>query len=299
MLSRDQVEAYLAQAARDIDAALQSLLPSRQTAPENELFFAMRYSVFAGGKRLRPALFIAVLEAFGQERGPYLPFAAALEMIHTYSLIHDDLPAMDNADLRRGQPSCHKAFGEALAILAGDGLLSQAFALMSAPIAGMEPERQLRALRLTAHLAGLGGMVAGQAAELAAAQQPPERELLDYIYDGKTGALFIAAVQSAAILAGAEEADIAALGKYAQNLGRAFQIIDDVLDISGSRAELGKTVGSDAKNQVGTYAALFGCEQARQYALAAAGQAGQSLDSLGAEADLLRGLIPLLTERRK
>lgn len=299
MMEREQIAAYLIQAAQDTDAALQSLLPLRQVAPESELFFAMRYSVFAGGKRLRPALFIAVLEAFGQNRRPFLPFAAALELIHTYSLIHDDLPAMDNADLRRGQPSCHKAFSEALAILAGDGLLSQAFVMMSEPIADIDPARQLRALRLTAHLAGLGGMVAGQAAELAAAQQPPERSLLDYIYDGKTGALFAAAVQSAAILAGAEETDITALGRYAQYLGRAFQIIDDILDIGGDQVELGKAVGSDAKNQLTTYASLFGCLQARQYAMEAAEEAKEALDSLSVKADLLQGLIPLLTERRK
>lgn len=299
MTDREGLEAYLTQAAQDTNTALQELLPLRQTSPESELYFAMRYSVFAGGKRLRPALFFAALEAFGRERGPYLAFAAALELIHTYSLIHDDLPAMDDDDLRRGRPTCHKAFGEALAVLAGDGLLSHAFVLMSAPIPAVEPARQLAALKQVAYLAGIGGMVAGQAAEFAARGAAAERGLLDYIYDGKTGALFAAAVQSAASLAGAAEAEIAALDVYARRLGRAFQIVDDVLDVSGDQAELGKPVGSDAKNELSTYVTLFGCEQARQYAGELAEQARQALADFGPRADLLRGMTRLLTERRK
>jgi len=288
---------FLAQAARDTEAALDSLLPLAE-GPERPLYEAMRYSVFAGGKRLRPALFLATAELFGLDRQGCLPWAAALEMIHTYSLIHDDLPGMDNDDWRRGRPTCHVAFGEALAILAGDGLLTEALGLLMRPLSFAEPLRQLKAAGLIADRAGASGMVGGQAAEFALANGALGREQLDYIYERKTGALFAAAILSAALLAGADEQALAALGSYCRYLGLAFQITDDVLDVESSREELGKPIGSDRRNGKITYASLLGCGPARQRAGEAAARAATALKMFGPKAAVLRDLAPLLTERR-
>lgn len=288
---------YLKTAARDVERALDQLLPLPRLAPERELYFAMRYSLFAGGKRLRPALFFAALEAFGRERTPFLPFAAALEMIHTYSLIHDDLPAMDDDDLRRGQPTCHVRYGEALAILAGDALLTHAFALMLQPMAGAAPADQMAAAREVAWQAGIGGMVAGQAAEIVSLQSEVDEGLLTYIYQGKTSALFAAAVVSAAHLCGAAQEEIAALREYAKHLGLGFQIIDDVLDVEGDTAKLGKPVGSDEARELTTFVTLYGCEAARQRAAQEAEAARCSLDIFGGSAAMLRQFPALLAER--
>lgn len=284
-------------AARDTERALDALLPLRRLAPERELYFAMRYSLFAGGKRLRPALFLAALEAYGRQREAFLPFAAALEMIHTYSLVHDDLPAMDNDDTRRGQPTCHVVHGEAMAILAGDALLTHAFALMLRPIGGVAAEAQLAAAREVAWQAGLGGMVAGQAAEFASLDSPADESLLAYIYQGKTSALFIASVAAAGLLCGAAETEIAALRAYAGHLGLAFQIVDDVLDIKGDAAALGKPPGSDAARALTTFATLRGCDAAMARAEAEAEAARQSLAPLAGRAGLLADFPALLVKR--
>lgn len=280
-----ELKDFLQEIAAETEQELKKQLPEEK-GPEQRLYAAMRYSALAGGKRLRPALFAATLAAFGQERAPYLPFAAGLEMIHTYSLIHDDLPAMDNDDLRRGKPTCHKAFDEATAILAGDGLLTHAFAVMLSVPA--EPQRLLAAVSLVARLAGCGGMVSGQAAELASPPESIDKERLDYIYQGKTGALLACAALSAAHLCGATPEQLAALEEYSYQCGRAFQIIDDVLDIQGDAALLGKSVGSDAKNDTLTYAELLGCEAARAEALTSAEQALAALSGFDNQADLLR-----------
>lgn len=290
---------YLRQAAVDTEKALDSLMPMRQTAPEAALYYAMRYSLFAGGKRLRPALFFAGLDLFGLPREKYLAFAAALEMIHTYSLVHDDLPAMDNDDLRRGQPTCHKVYGEGMAILAGDGLLTHAFALMLRPIPGLEPANQLAAAGEVARQAGLGGMVAGQAAEMESQSRGIDRPLLDYIYQGKTCALFAASLLAAAHLAGAKMEEQEALRRYAEHAGLCFQITDDILDVEGDQAQLGKPVGSDQKNQKLTYASLFSLQQAKQHAADYAAAASDDLAIFQEKADLLRAFAKMFAERQK
>jgi len=293
------VNEYIAQAAKDVEMAMDKLVPMRQTSPEAALYYAMRYSLFAGGKRLRPALFFATLELFGMKREAGLPFAAALEMIHTYSLIHDDLPAMDDDDLRRGQPTCHKVYGEGMAVLAGDALLTHAFALMTMPLEGIPAERQMAATHEVALQAGLSGMVAGQAAEMEAQGKEKDRALLDYINEGKTSALFAAAILSAAHLAGATEEEKEALRLYAYRLGLCFQIADDILDVEGDAAVLGKPVGSDEKNDKATYASLFPLAEAKQYALDYAAAAQEALAVFDERADLLRALPTLFVERSK
>ena len=273
------------QVAEEVEQELERLLPAEH-GPESRLYSAMRYSALAGGKRLRPALFVATLEAFGVERQPWMPFAAGLEMIHTYSLIHDDLPAMDNDGLRRGRPTCHRAYDEATAILAGDALLTHAFAVMLSIPAN--PERLCQAVGLVGKLAGCGGMVAGQAAELASPPDTIDQQRLDYIYQGKTGALLVCAVLSAAYLCGATLGQRTALETYGRHCGRAFQIIDDVLDVEGDPTALGKTVGSDARNHTLTYAGLLGCSAARQEAESSAKAAVVALEDFDHRADRLR-----------
>ena len=288
---------YLAQAARDTEQALDRLLPMRQTTPEAALYFAMRYSLFGGGKRLRPALFFAALEACGKERRAYVDVAAALEMIHTASLIHDDMPEMDNDDMRRGRPSCHKAYGPGMALLAGDGLFIHAFAVLSRPLPGVEPERQLAAVQEIALRSGLGGMVAGQAAEWDNMTRPVDRELLEYISRGKTSALLIAALRSAGLLAGASSEQLQALEDYGRHAGLAFQIIDDVLDREGDAAAMGKPTGSDEERGLVTFASLLGCEDARQAAAEEAEAALAALSVFGPEGDTLRAFIPFFIHR--
>ncbi|MEG1997197.1 MAG: polyprenyl synthetase family protein, partial [Clostridiales bacterium] len=220
-----------------------------------------------------------------------------LEMIHTYSLIHEDLPAMDNDDFRRGKPTCHKVYGESLAILAGDGLLTQAFAVMAEQQG--DAHRVLKAIKVVSQQAGLLGMVAGQAADVACAGQEIDEDLLRYIYRGKTAALFAASILSAAYLAGAGQEKLVVLEQYSTLLGYAFQITDDVLDIRGDAALLGKPLGSDAKNAKTTFATLLGCDQAIVYADALAKQAGDVLADFGADAELLRQMPGYLCGRTK
>ncbi len=287
---------YLADCAGQIESVLDRLLPQ----PDNQLYSAMRYSIMGGGKRLRPALFMATLDACGMDnKSSLLPFAAALEMIHTYSLIHDDLPAMDNDDYRRGQTSCHKAYDEAVAILAGDALLNEAFCQMLAIKTNQElpSVNLLAAVKEVADNAGIKGMIGGQAADIDAAGQKVSLEHLSSIYLGKTAALFRASIISAAILAKADQQQILALYAYANQLGLAFQIADDILDVSGDRQLTGKPVGSDAKNAQSTYVSLLGLEAAQQAAKATAQKAVSELNVFGKEADMLRSAAKCLAER--
>ncbi|MDO4581146.1 MAG: polyprenyl synthetase family protein [Bacillota bacterium] len=285
-----------AEVAAACDAALLRLIADDGSL-EAGLYRACSHSLNSGGKRLRPALFAAALRAFDRDWQPYIEFAAALEMIHTYSLIHDDLPAMDDGELRRGRPTCHKVYGEALAILAGDGLLTHAFTLMCAPLPEIAAARQLAAVQAVGRYAGLAGMVAGQAVDIAAVGQTLDEAQLIYMYERKTGALFAAALLSAAHLCGASKRQIAALTRYAMQAGLAFQIADDILDIRSDAAQLGKSSGSDARNDKNTYAALVGCERAEQAALRAAELAVAELADFGAEARLLRE-FPLYAAQR-
>ncbi len=244
-----------------VEQALEAAVPHDVPAP---LADAMRYSLLSGGKRLRAVMLLASCDMAGGDIEAATPFAAALEMLHAYSLIHDDLPILDNDDMRRGKPSCHKAFGEPLALLAGDGLLNLAFETMAAS----GHPRALPAFAEIAKRAGVTGMIAGQTLDVLMEGQPPERETVAYIHAHKTADLFIGAVAAGLLLAGADDALVAAGRAYALHFGVAFQIIDDLLDIEGDEALLGKTLGKDAREGKMTWPACVGVENARADAAA-------------------------------
>ncbi|GAW30817.1 polyprenyl synthetase family protein [Carboxydocella sp. JDF658] len=285
---------------RLVEDWLEEVLPGPELEP-GRLHEAMLYSLFAGGKRLRPALVLGAVEAVGGEVQAALPAAAALEMIHTYSLIHDDLPAMDNDDYRRGKPTNHKVFGEATAILAGDALLTLAFELLAAhlPGAGVSPEIALRVIREIAEAAGTQGMIGGQMADMEAQGQQVNGEQLEKIHRRKTGALFRAAVRVGGLIGGATPEQLAALSHYAEQLGLAFQITDDILDITGDPAKMGKDKNSDLKNCKATYPSLYGLEQARIMAEKAVTAAIKTLGIFGAKAEFLKETALFLLKREQ
>ncbi|HUP38410.1 MAG TPA: farnesyl diphosphate synthase [Candidatus Limnocylindria bacterium] len=278
-----------------VDAALERVLPAETLRPET-LHKAMRYSVFAGGKRLRPVLVIAGAEAVGGTASQVMPTACAMELIHTYSLVHDDLPAMDNDDFRRGAPTNHKVFGEAMAILAGDALLTLAFRLV-ADNAG--ESRALRDVVLDiADAAGHGGMVAGQVADLEAEGRRVGAEVVDYIHAHKTGALIRTSLRVGAMLCGADAAQVRALSVAGADLGLAFQIVDDILDVVASSEELGKTAGKDQIQQKATYPAIHGIEASRARAAFLIRDAEEALRALGPRAEPIRALGRFILERK-
>lgn len=233
--------------------------------PQKKIYEAEEYSLMAGGKRLRPVIMMMTAKMCGLSPEKVLPFAAAIEMIHTYSLIHDDLPSMDNDDLRRGKPTNHKVYGEAMAILAGDALLTKAFETVSAyDEDGVDAKRVLRAISVLATSAGDNGMIGGQVVDIESRNE--DEELLKYLHSLKTGALIKASGVIGAILAGATEEEISAVESFCGNLGIAFQIQDDILDVVGNEADLGKPIGSDAENEKSTYVTLFGVKKAEEMA---------------------------------
>ncbi|MBR1579242.1 MAG: polyprenyl synthetase family protein [Selenomonadaceae bacterium] len=260
------------------------------------LFDAMEYSLMSGGKRLRPILLMAAADAIDGSGEKFLTTAAAIEMIHTYSLIHDDLPAMDDDDYRRGKLTNHKVFGEATAILAGDALLTLAFEVMLRQ-EGVAASTMLRVVNEFARAAGSAGMVGGQAIDLQSEGKTITLEELRCMHMGKTGALFRASVRSGAILAGATEDQLAALTEYAEQFGLAFQITDDVLDFVGDEQMLGKPTGSDARNQKSTYVTLTSIDSARKLAEQTIDGAVESLSAFGTEAEFLRELVRYLISR--
>lgn len=268
---------------RAAEETLRAAVPADVPEP---LASAMRYSLLAGGKRLRPVLLLAAYQLLHEDITPALPFAAALEMVHTYSLIHDDLPAMDNDDLRRGKPTCHRVYGEGMAVLAGDGLLSLAFETM----AQSDHPRAFAALRELALRCGTRGMVAGQCADLRAEETGGDAETLRYIHLHKTADLLTAPVVMGLTLAGAEEGLLAAGREYGRNLGVAFQIIDDILDVTGSEAVLGKHTGKDAEENKCTWVSVYGLEQAREDAARYTQAAADSLTPWGEKANFLKTL---------
>jgi geranylgeranyl diphosphate synthase type II len=278
-----------------VEDALERYLPPAGAYPPL-IHQAMRYSVLAGGKRLRPALVMAGAEAVGGNPADVLPAACALELIHTYSLIHDDLPAMDNDDYRRGKPTNHKVYGEAMAILAGDALLTLAFQLL-AENKSPRPEDVVRVVREVAVGAGTFGLIGGQVVDTFSEGEEINESTLEYIHRHKTGALYRAAVRAGAILAGAPDEQLAALTEYAEQLGLAFQIKDDILDIEGDEKKIGKPVGSDIKNKKATYPSLFGLDKSREKARLAADGALAALGMFGKEADFLRQLVQFVIER--
>ena len=279
-----------------VDAQLEQILPQPQ-GPAEALFAAMRYSIFNGGKRLRPALCFAAAEAVAATDANTARVAAALEMIHAYSLIHDDLPAMDDDDLRRGKPTCHIQFGEATAILAGDGLQSLAFQQLT-ELQNIPADHMVRLLSMLASYSGCQGMVAGQAIDLAATGQGLNLGQLKTMHRHKTGALIEASVLMGAIATGAAtEQQLAVLKQFAADIGLAFQIQDDILDVESSTEQLGKQQGSDALNQKSTYSSIMGLEEARTEATKLYQQSVASLDIFAERADPLRQLASFIVNR--
>ena len=279
-----------------MDAALERLLPAADARPAS-IHQALRYSVFAGGKRVRPILCLESARIFSPDVTAVLPVACALEFIHTYSLIHDDLPALDNDDLRRGHPTCHVKFGEANAILAGDALLTLAFEVLAG--ANIEAPRRVALIGEIAAAAGTrDGMVGGQVADLEAEGKQVTPEILEYIHRSKTAALIRGSVLAGAIAGGAMEEDVARLRRFGDQIGWAFQVTDDILDVTESSAALGKTAGKDQAQQKATYPALFGLEKSQQFARELATRAMAELEVYGARAARLRELGEFLVLRR-
>lgn len=279
-----------------VDDALDRLMPGEDAQPPS-IHRAMRYSVQAGGKRVRPILCLESARIFTADVTPVLPIACALEFIHTYSLIHDDLPALDNDDLRRGKPTCHKKFGEAAAILAGDALLTLAFeTLANAPV---EPARRVAVLSHVAASAGtVNGMVGGQVADIEAEGRAVQPAELEYIHRSKTAALIRASVVAGAIGGGANEEDVARLKHFGETIGWAFQVVDDILDVEESSAALGKTAGKDAAQRKATYPSLYGLEKSRQFATELETRAMAEIEPYGPRAARLRELAELIVHRR-
>jgi geranylgeranyl pyrophosphate synthase len=327
-VTADPLAAFLSSARARVDAALERYLPVPPACPEI-VADAMRYSVFAGGKRLRPMLALAAAAVAVTDHGgeggrstpaanssgqssslameAALPAACAIELIHTYSLIHDDLPAMDDDTLRRGRPTLHVVYGDGIAILAGDGLHAEAFTLLSREPVTSDPDvlrRQIRVIRIVGEAAGPGGMVGGQAIDLQAAGQVPghgvtlDADGLRRMHALKTGALIRASALSGAIMGGADERRISAIDQYAREVGLAFQIIDDVLDVEGDPASLGKTAGKDAASSKPTYPALFGLEQSRILASDCLRRAHAALEAEGLRDSLLAGIADWVVSRK-
>jgi geranylgeranyl diphosphate synthase type II len=258
------LKAYLQDRQKIVEEALEQYLPGEDNVPA-DIYKAVRYSVFNGGKRIRPILCLAAAEAVGGDLGPAIPVACALELIHSYSLIHDDLPAMDNDDFRRGKSTCHKVFGENIAILAGDALLTEAFVLLShVEKVRLSAERRLAVIQEIAQAAGICGMVGGQALDVLSGKSVSDENTLYEIHRRKTGALIVAAVKSGAIIFNARKDKIQALAEYGINVGLAFQIADDILNVEGDRELMGKETGSDAAHNKLTYPSLLGLDLAKE-----------------------------------
>lgn len=290
---------YITERCELIDTALDSFLP-----PEDELPFslhsAMRYAVFAGGKRIRPVLLLAACDAVGGVIQAAMPAACALEMIHTYSLIHDDLPAMDDDDFRRGRPTSHKVYGEAVAILAGDALLTEAFVLLSNPAyLTVKTQTMLAVIRELSCCAGSRGMVGGQIVDMQSeGKDDIDLATVQYIHTHKTGALIKAAVKAGALLGGASTEDLSSLTRYGEAIGLAFQIADDILDIEGTTEEIGKDAGSDVARGKATYPAVMGLSDSKRRASELVEMAVDSLAAFDSTADPLREIARYIIARK-
>lgn len=293
------IKDYLEHTRLAVDRFLDEVSPPAATPPTT-LHESMRYSLMAGGKRVRPILTIAAAEAVGTTPPGLMAVACSLEFIHTYSLIHDDLPSMDNDDFRRGKPTNHKVYGEAMAILAGDALLTMAFDLISRPdlMKDCEPSRQVRIIRELAYGSGNMGMVGGQVFDIQAENQDIDLPTLQNIHKHKTGMLIRAAVRMGAIAAGASDRQLDDLTGYAEDIGLAFQIADDVLNVTGTREELGKNPNTDAERGKKTYPTFYGVDGARQLAEDCVTRAIGRLNAFGAAADPLRDIARYITSRK-
>ena len=288
---------YLVQQKQLVDAELDRLVPA-ESAPPQLIHRAMRYSLFAGGKRIRPILAMEAARVIPDHPDGIAAPACALEFIHTYSLIHDDLPALDNDDYRRGKFTCHTMFGEAMAILAGDALLTLAFQVLGS-LEAVEPARRVRMVEELAAASGtVGGMIGGQVFDLEGEHQAPTADLLEAIHRAKTGALLRASLRLGAIFAGADQAGYQALSCYGEHVGLAFQIVDDLLDVEASSAELGKTAGKDAEQHKITFPAVYGVEESRRMAERECALAHETLAVFGARAQRLHELADLIVHRK-
>ena len=293
------IKDYLEQKRLEVDRFLDEVTPSAATSPVT-LHESMRYSLLAGGKRVRPILAIAAAESLGPPPPGLMAVACSLELIHTYSLIHDDLPSMDNDDFRRGKPTNHKVYGEAMAVLTGDALLTMAFDLISRPdlMKGCDPVRQVRILQELAFGSGNMGMVGGQVFDIQAEHQDIDLPTLQNIHKHKTGMLIRAAVRMGAMAGGADDRELDVMTGYAEDVGLAFQIADDLLNVTGTREELGKNPNTDAERGKKTYPAFYGVEGAKRLADECATRAIARLSSFGASADPLRDLARYITARK-
>lgn len=292
------IKTYLSKRKALVDTVLDRIVPPAKRFPTS-IHEAMRYSLFAGGKRVRPILALAAAETLGAKTSGLLPLAGSLELIHTYSLIHDDLPAMDDDDLRRGRPTCHKRYGEAIAILAGDGLLSMAFEVLSDPrrTKAVPANRLLAVIREISIASGVCGMVGGQVVDMESEGKDVDFPTLEYIHTHKTGALIRASVRVGALYAGAGKRQFAALTRYGEMVGLAFQIADDILDITGTQEEIGKDVGSDLKKGKKTFPGFYGLEESRRRANEVAEHAVHALREFDRKADPLRELAKYIVSR--
>jgi geranylgeranyl diphosphate synthase type II len=294
------LKSYIKERCQLVDNELNRVMPLEDELPFS-LHRAMRYSTFAGGKRIRPVLLLAACEAVGGDVARAVSAAAAMEMIHTYSLVHDDLPAMDNDDFRRGNPTNHKVFGEAVAILAGDALLTQAFILLSNPAlaAAVPPATLLQVIHEIACCAGSKGMVGGQVVDMESEGKTDiDLPTVQYIHIHKTGALIKASIKAGALLGGADGETLAALVRYGETIGLAFQIADDILDIEGTTEELGKDAGSDQARGKATYPAVVGIEESRRRASELLDMALEALAPFDHRADPLREIARYVVARK-
>ncbi len=290
------IHKYLSETKREVDLCLDRLLPAETETPAT-IHRAMRYSIFAGGKRVRPILIIAAGQSLGGARDTLLALGASVEMIHTYSLIHDDLPALDNDDLRRGVPTCHKMFGEAIAILAGDSLMTRCYQVL-ADLPGVTDTVRLAVIREVASATGtMEGMIGGQVVDLESEGKPIDPPVLEYIHRSKTGALLTACTVCGALAAGAHSNELEMLTQYGRRIGLAFQIVDDILDITTTSQELGKTAGKDEKVKKATYPALYGIEASREKARELISASIECIRDLGPAAEPLRGIARFIYDR--
>lgn len=291
---------YLEERRLQVDEALGRYLPEASDHPK-EIHEAVRYSVFAGGKRLRPILVLAAAEAAGGQVEHALPAAAAIELIHTYSLIHDDLPAMDDDDFRRGRPTCHKVYGEALAILAGDALLTQAFILLSGEPSSIRADAvaRLRMISEIAQAAGSKGMVGGQVVDILQEDREVDLATLLYLHTHKTGSLIRACLRVGGIISSAGSEQMEALTRYGDRIGLAFQIVDDILDLEGSLEALGKRAGSDLRKKKATFPGLLGLEESRQRARSLVREAKHALSVFGDRGAALGAIADYVVARRR
>ncbi|MGL6105388.1 polyprenyl synthetase family protein [Romboutsia sp.] len=287
----------LKERANFIENILKEYMP-KEEGHQKTIIEAMNYSLSAGGKRLRPILTLEACKIVGGNEADAIPFAVAIEMIHTYSLIHDDLPAIDNDDLRRGRKTNHIVFGEDMAILAGDALLNYAFELMlSTSINKENPQKYLKAINEIAKASGIYGMIGGQVVDVQSENKEISKEKLDYIHNNKTAAIIIGCMRAGAIIGDATEIELESITKYAKNIGLSFQIVDDILDIIGDEAKLGKKVGSDIENHKSTYPSLLGLEKSKEIAYELIDEAKKSIKLINKDIRFLNGLAEYIIDR--